>query len=272
MIFWVNRQLHNVITSTAAEVLLMQSSIFADWVCNRRLNSHVLLPGFISLLLIAMYFSGNSFLQNIVAPKMDRVPFFSAREFGVLEMLQNFVLLYIVVFSIRCFKVSSDFWIRLVALCVVFISAFTFLEEIDYGAHFIEYFTGQHASMAQETWTRNLHNRVGPGGTQIGDILKIISYVGLLAGFVLAPLFFSSIRHPTIRLLVPSRWVIVTIVMVALLGVLARALENAGYSTIEGSFGCLHKNLSEFRELNLYYLLLLYTANLYGRIVPKKTL
>ena len=248
----------------------MQSSVFAKWVCEHRLIAHVVLPGVLSLLLMALYFSGNSILQNIVAPKMDSMPVFSAREFGILEMLQSFVLLFIVFYSVRCFMLASDFWIRLVALCLVFISVFTFLEELDYGAHFIEYLTGQHGSMAQETWTRNLHNRLGPGGTQYGDILKIICYVGVLTGFVLAPLLLSSVRNRTIRLLVPSRWVISTVVLVALLGVLARDLENSGYSMIGESQGVLYKNLSEFRELNLYYLLLLYTANLYERIIVQK--
>jgi len=248
----------------------MQSSIFARWVRGHPLSSHVVLPGFLSLLLIGMYFSGNSYLQNIVAPRMDSMPLFSSREFGALEMLQNFMLLCIVAYSVRCFIIASNFWIRLIALFLVFISVFTFLEEIDYGAHFIEYFTGQHGSMAQEAWTRNWHNKVSPSGKQYVDYLKIGANFGVLAGFVLAPLLFSSVRNQTIRLLVPSRWVIATVVLVALLRVVARVLENSGYSMIEGNSGSLYKNLSEFRELNLYYLFLLYVANLYESIFVQK--
>jgi len=248
----------------------MQSPVFAKWVREYPLVSHVLLPAVISLLLIGMYFSGISILQNFVAPRVDGLPLFSSRELGALEILQNVVLLCIIAYSVRCFISASDVWIRTIASILVLISIFTFMEEIDYGAPFIEYFTGQHASMAQETWTRNWHNRVSPGGKQYVDFLKIGANFGVIAGFVLVPLFFSSVRHPTIRLLVPSRWVIATVVLIALLRVLARVLENSGLSMIDGNSGSLYKNLSEFRELNLYYLFLLYVANLYEQIVAQK--
>ena len=166
----------------------MQSSIFARWARGHRFESHVVLPAAISLLLMAMYFSGNATLQNIVAPDMENMPLFSAREFGALEMLQNFFLLCIGFYSIRCFMATGDSWVRLVTLLLFFISVFVFLEEIDYGAPFIEYFTGVHGSLAAETWDRNWHNKTSASGVQNVSYLKLMSNIGLLAGFVLAPL------------------------------------------------------------------------------------
>jgi hypothetical protein len=60
----------------------MQSSIFAKWAQGRKFDSHVILPAVLSLLLMGMYFSGNVWLRNIVAPTMGNMPLFSAREFG----------------------------------------------------------------------------------------------------------------------------------------------------------------------------------------------
>lgn len=247
----------------------MQSSIFAKWARGHRFESHVVLPGVLSLLLMAMYFSGNAWLQNIVAPTMDSMPLFSAREFGALELLQNFFLLCIVFYSIRCFLAAREGLVKLVALLLIFISVFTFLEEIDYGAHFIEYFTGEHGSLAQETWNRNWHNKTNASGVQNVSYVKLAANIGLLSGFVLAPLLLSSVRNPTIRLLLPSRWMIATVVLIVLLSLLAHNLDDAGYSVIGEIPGNLHKNISEFRELNMYYLFLLYVATLHERLIHR---
>jgi hypothetical protein len=250
----------------------MQSSVFAKWVLSRRFDSHVVLPGVLSLLLMAMYFSGNAYLQNIVAPSMDKVPLFSSREFGALEILQNFFLLCIVFYSARCVMAAGDIWIRLLATFLLFISLFTFLEEIDYGAHFIEYFTGEYGSLAQETWDRNWHNKTGPGGVQNVSYLKLATNVTMLAGFVLAPLLLSSVRNRTIRLLLPSMWMISTVVLIVLLSLLAHGLDDAGHAMIRDRPGNLYKNISEFRELNMYYLFLLYVVTLNERLIARQSL
>jgi len=247
----------------------MQSSIFAKWARGHQLDSHVVLPGVVSLALMAMYFSGNAYLQNIVAPSMDSMPLFSAREFGALELLQDFFLLCIIFYSVRSFMAARDAWIKLVALLLILISVFTFLEEIDYGAHFIEYFTGEHGSLAQENWDRNWHNKTNANGVQNVSYVKLAANIALLSGFVLAPLLLSSVRNPTIRLLVPSRWMIATVVLIVLLGLLAHYLDDAGHSMIGGKPGNLYKNISEFRELNMYYLFLLYVAVLHERLITR---
>ena len=248
----------------------MQSSVFAKWARGHQFESHVVLPGIISLLLMAMYFSGNAYLQNIVAPSIEGVPLFSAREFGALEILQNFFLLCIVFYSVRCFYAATGAWIKLVALLLVFISAFTFLEEIDYGAHFVEYITGEYGSLDQENWNRNWHNKIGPDGVQNVSYVKLATNIAMMAGFVLAPLLLSSVRNRTIRLLVPSKWMILTVILIVLLSLLAHSLDDAGYSFIDDRPGNLHKNVSEFRELNMYYLFLLYVAILHERLVIRR--
>lgn len=247
----------------------MQSSIFAKWARGHQFDSHVVLPGVMSLLLMALYFSGHSYLQNIVAPKIGNMPLFSAREFGALEILQNILLLGIAFYSIRCVVVAGDWLIKLVALLLVVVSVFTLLEEIDYGIHVVEYFTGEYGSLAPESWSRNWHNKTGPDGVQNVSLVKLIANIGLLAGFVLAPLLLSSVRNKAIRLLLPTKWTIATVVLIVLMSYLAHYLDDAGYSVIGGENGNLHKNISEFRELNMYYLIFIYTAILHEKLVSK---
>jgi len=248
----------------------MRSSIFAKWAVGHRIEAHIVLPAAMSLLLMGMYFSGNTFLQNLVAPTMKSMPFYSAREFGALEMLQNLLLLGVCFYSIRCFFAASNLSIKLFALLLLLLSGFTFLEEVDYGAHFIEYFTGQNTTLSLETWDRNWHNKTGPMGVQNVSYMKVASRIVMLAGFVIGPLLLEKIRHPVIRLLMPSKWMISTVVLIALLSLLAHQLDDAGYSIISGVGGNLDKNISEFGEMNMYYLLLLYTALLSERLIVRK--
>ncbi len=245
----------------------MQSSKFGRWARSNQFKSHVVLPGGLSLLLMAMYFSGNTYLQNIVAPTIENVPLFSAREFGALEILQNILLLCIIFYSVRCLLAAGNAWVRFIALSMVLVSVFTFLEEIDYGVHFVEYFTGEYGSLAQETWSRNWHNKTNSTGVQNVSYLKLAAKIVMLAGFVLAPLLLSSARNPVIRLLVPSKWMISTVVLIVLLSLLAHGLDDAGYSIIGETPGNLYKNVSEFRELNMYYLFLLYVVTLHERLI-----
>ncbi|MCP4046884.1 MAG: hypothetical protein GY732_12965 [Gammaproteobacteria bacterium] len=224
------------------------------------------MPGIISLSLMAMYFSGNAYLQNIVAPTMDTMPLFSAREFGALEMLQNLFLLFVIAYSVRCLLAAHKRWVKLVAFVLVLISVFTLLEEIDYGIHFVEYFTGQHGSLAQETWNRNWHNKTNADGTQYVSYIKLAASIALLFGFVLAPFVLSRTGNSVIQLLLPSKWMASTVILLVSLSFLAHWLDDAGYAIIGEAPGNLYKNVSEFRELNMYYILLLYTATLFERI------
>jgi len=216
--------------------------------------------------LMAMYFSANAYLQNFVAPTMDSMPVFSAREFGALEMLQNFLLLCIVYYSVAGFFAARDIWVRLVAVGLVSFTVFVFLEEIDYGTPFVEYITGVHGSLAPETWDRNWHNKMDASGKENVSYLKFASHAVMLIGFVLAPLLLTRARQPTVRLLLPSRWMIATVVVIVLLSLLAHYLDNAGFARVADNPGNLHKNISEFNELNMYYLFLLYTVLLYERL------
>ena len=103
-------------------------------------------------------------------------------------------------------------------------------------------------------------------GKQFGGYLKLTVRITVVLGFLLAPLVRDRIPWPKARLLVPSRWVIATVLSSYLLSRLAHWLDDAGVGMIDGVQGNLHLNISEFSELTLYYLFLLYITTLFGRI------
>ena len=205
-------------------------------------------------------------MQHIVAPTVEGLPFISWREFGALELLQNALLMAIVACLFRLAYLSG---ISLNGFLFVFLAAgfvFVLLEEIDYGIHFIQYFGGAETSPEPGEWNRNLHNRTTAEGVQYGDYMKSMATLSLALGFLVAPFFLHNSQIPFVRLFTPSRWAAATVVLIALLSRIAHALDSAGLSHINGVPGSLEYNISEFRELNMYYLFWLYFVDLHRRI------
>ena len=58
-------------------------------------------------------------------------------------------------------------------------------------------------------------------------------------------------------------------VLMVVLSRVAHLLDDTGLSHINGSPGNLENNILEFRELNIYYIFLLYFAELNWRLVKK---
>lgn len=247
----------------------MRSSVFARWVLRKPFHSHVLFPAVVSLVLAAMYFAGVQSLQNIVAPTLENMPAYSWREFGALELLQNFVLLCVFFYLLRCLFLVKGLAERVYVGLFAALMLFVFLEEIDYGTHLLEVVSGQPGSLSAEGWDRNLHNRTLPSGEQVASYLKLGGNIVVMAGFVLAPLIGADSRNRTARLLVPSRWVIATVALTIAIARLAHVLDDAGFGIIDGVQGNLHLNISEFRELGMYYLFLVYAAVLHERLVHR---
>jgi hypothetical protein len=230
----------------------------------------VLLPAGFSLALVGLYFCGVYSAQNLVAPTLEGMSPYSWREFGALELLQDFVLLCVFFYLLRCFMMAQGFWLRLFICALAGLMLFVFLEEIDYGAHFLEMLTGNSGSLSPDGWDRNLHNRTLPSGEQVASYIKLGGNILVLAGFVVAPLALGDSRNRTVRLLVPSKWVIATVALTIAIARLAHVLDDAGFGIINDQQGNLHLNISEFRELLVYYLFLVYAAILHERLVARQ--
>lgn len=237
-----------------------------NWITRHRLWAHLLIPAALSLLLMGLYFSGSSMAQAIVSPKVEGLAFLSWREFGALEMLQNVVLILIAVCLARSVGLTQWRWQKPLFALMTLLVVFLLLEETDYGLHFYEYFTGSTVESETGEWNRNLHNLEAREGVQWTGYLKDLAKGILVLGFVAAPLVFRKSENTFIRLFTPSRWCIATVLLLVLLSRLAHFLEGAGLSVIDGQPGSLEHNISEFRELNMYYLGLLYFAELSDRL------
>jgi hypothetical protein len=100
---------------------------------------------------------------------------------------------------------------------------------------------------------RNLHN-VG----HTTQIIKSVVDLGLVVLFVMAPLAVRWVRWPLLRYAAPSPYSILTLVVMVLVRTVAHGLESRGY----GHGGTLTNNVSEFRELVVYYIFLLYLVEI----------
>lgn len=247
----------------------------------RKIFVYLLIPVLLTGFLMAMYFSGNIVLQRLVSPKLPPLTPDAWREFGLLENLQNLLLLSLVAVAIlgavrKAIRGEKVLWLLVAAGAL-----FVFLEEIDYGTHFSDFLATSEEfewCAPMDDWTpelvsqidfvqepANLHNQPGLNKAfkRTGDAL-------ILVLFVVVPLLALRIRKPWFRYCAPDTYAVFAVAAMVLLSSLThylgdldteavRAAQEAG--NFHRELGSISKNLSEFRELNFYYLLLVYCAD-----------
>ena len=243
---------------------------------------YVVVPACVGGLLVWMYFSGNIVLQRIVSPKLPPLPLGSWREFGLLENLQHVLLLVLAgVAAIGALR-QQELRLRMAFAGVVLFTLFVFLEEIDYGTHYLKYLASEHdfdwfqpatewppSLLAEIDMTAepfNLHNR-----GDLTDILKFVSTTLLLVLFVALPLARVKLQRPWLPYLAPSAWGMATLLVMLLLSTITHAVAEHQEAAVRAALaeglpaaeiGSINQNLSEFRELLLYYLFLVYVVDI----------
>ncbi len=251
----------------------MRSSVFGKWVIGRPLKAHVFLPAFLSFLMVAMYYSTVPFLQDLVAPGSARPAAFSLAGRGALELLQAFFLLCIFFFTIRCLMIARGWMAQLWILLLLLGTIAVFLEEVDFGSsavNLVTGLTGQGAPAAIPAAGSAPPATGQYAGEAVAGYIKLAGSALLLLFFFLAPMLFGNSRNRTLRLIVPSMWVLATVTLVVAMDRFAHFLENAGLGTIDGMPGPLTYDTAEFRELLIYYLVLVYVAGLHERVVVRQ--
>ncbi len=88
--------------------------------------------------------------------------------------------------------------------------------------------------------------------------MKLVANVMVLLGLIVLPLIPRAKLPRLLQAVQATRWIALTALLMIFLSLLAHRLDDAGLAVINGVEGNLHNNISEFRELNLYYLLLIY--------------
>ena len=195
------------------------------------------------------YFTGPRWLQNIVAPPINR-------EFGLQENLEHLLILFIVLFSFLLFAREKKTFMKFIFLICFAGAAFLFLEEIDYGYHFINYYKG--ISPVQDTVIHNYHNREKP---TINRMMKLC-YIIMAVAFVILP-YIKKEKLPTwLQQLAPSSRLQFTVFILPLVGRFPLVLHNMNFVTN----GSLDSNLSEFEEMGIYYIFLLYFIEMYIKV------
>lgn len=217
---------------------------------SRSLLVYVAVPSGICAGLILLYFSESRILRDFVAPTFNR-------ELGALENLQNVLLIAVVVLAASAALRKPSGVDRAAFAGIAVLASLVFLEEIDYGLHHWESLMG--ALPKDKAKVRNIHN-IG----HTTEKIKLVVNVGCALLFVLAPLAALRVRNPYLQYLAPSPWAIATIALLVVLSKWARYLQDSGFN----SSGALRGNLSEFEELLLYYLSLVYLADVARRPSP----
>lgn len=247
----------------------MRSSIYGRWIRGHYFQSHVLIPAVFTLLLIGMYFSGSVMLQSFVAGSpLDPDPDMS-RELHALGLLQVVFLLCAAFFSLRSLVAARGFGLRFFSLLVVVLVVSTLAGETDYGRHLGALFSGQAELTPREAWEQSWRARGGATTEKIDGALLLGIQLGVLALFALLPPLINGSRNPNLALISPTWWASICAVLAIVLWRLAAGLNGAGHAVLDGEAGNLDRYISEFLELDLYYLAMLYCAILNERLIAR---
>ena len=213
----------------------------------KKLLVYLIVPSVISLIFVWGYFSGELRIQELVAPRINR-------EYGLLENLQNLILLAVIALAVYGLIRKRLVFERVILVCVLIGTLFLLMEEIDYGRLHYHYLIGD-----------PIHDRVrvteGNGSDwnihNLGNINQLFEHtldIGLIVFFIIFPLVtWKSTKH-MIRYLRPDPWFILTMVAMLAVSRYSKALNRDGL----GLDGALQGNTAEFREIIVYYVFLIY--------------
>ena len=213
----------------------------------------VIIPICSNCILLGLYYSGIIELQQIIAPTIDFLAVRSWREFGLVEQLQNICLLTTFALFFHAFIKRESWSEKLFFLTLSVVFLFLFVEEIDYGMHVYELIKGEYSGFSNT----NLHN-LEIGTHDYGHYLKQFMDLTTIVWFIILPILANKIKTPIIKCLLPSRYFVVGFILIFMFSQIAHILEDNGFSVINGVDGNMVGNISEFRELNTYYLFFLY--------------
>jgi hypothetical protein len=203
--------------------------------------------------LIFANYSGISFLQEIISPKLNR-------EFGLLEHLQLLVILFIVIISFRKIRGVNHVLDKLFFTGIGLFGVLIFLEEIDYGQHYLSLFV----PVDNASEPLNIHNQ---GNNNF--IIRQTSYVIFVILFILLPLLKPKLKKIIfLEYFAANRWIVITFIIYLIAGFVARGLPKIGFVVNES----LRGNHQEFEELVAYYLFLLLMQEIIDRDKPPSNL
>jgi len=179
--------------------------------------------------LAVFYFSDVPLLRSIVSPARGK-------EFGLLESLQNALLLSIAVIAALGVRRVREGAVKTMLALLFVGTIFLLLEETDYGAHYLG------------TGASNLHS-LG----YIETVLESAAQFGMLIFFGAFAILFADSRRPLLRALAPDRFCVITILVISALQEIIWRMPTVS--------GTLTGHEIEFTELGMYYLVQIYVID-----------
>lgn len=208
-------------------------------------------PTLVVGLMVYMYFSGIEWMQTLVAPAKNR-------EFGLLENLQNVILISAAVVAAQGIRRKTLALEKFAFFIVVLGAIFLLLEETDYGHFYMELLRGEKFQVD----FRNLHNM---DQNRYGPIYDKIVYAILILFFCIYPLAARKSSNRWVRYLAPETYSIGTLVSTFTVFQVAYYIYAQGVPHNMS----LHSNMTEFGEVFVYYIFFVYFFELvYKRAAP----
>ena len=211
-------------------------------------------PILVIALLMAFFFSGVPGLVKLVNPKM--IDLSANKEWGLLENVQLLVIVGILWVTAYATMSVSPTLLRLGYGLLTLFAIVIFLEEIDYGYHFTEYFTGEGKSQLSEiVGIYNLHNI----NDNFGAIwFKRFVYLVMLMLFIIMPFWKFRNAPALIAYLSPLPKIVIPAGITIVTEIVARALVPMRHMNLDS----IQMDIGEFSEVMIYYTFLLYLCQL----------
>lgn len=201
------------------------------------------LPIIVLVPLILMYFSGVHWMVEIVCPAANR-------EYGLIENLQLVILLYMVVISAMAVRRKTWPLERIGFFLLTLFALLVFLEEMDWGAHFIEAATGTRDTFFSElTGNTNIHNQ-----NDAAKWFKRPVYLIMAGLFIIFPLLRHRFTNALLLYLTPKKLIIGTVIIAVFSDLIPRFTVLFNIRPDAG----LANNIGEFSEIMVYYTFALY--------------
>jgi hypothetical protein len=225
---------------------------------NKNFKTHLIywiVPSAITLACILIFYFNWFGLSEFIAPSINR-------EFGVIENIQNILLILIFITALKGFRTRNTKIEKYGYVLIMAATVFMFLEEIDYGLHYYDQLTGKSAItkvVVFDNEVRNLHNN----GKMILNLMKLAAYIVVGLFFAALPLLPEKIKTKNrwLNFLSPSRYIVATAICLLVLNQIARYL----YKNYDYANHSLDSNVSEFEEIMTYYIIFLYLTTMLTR-------
>ena len=201
-----------------------QRSALGKWALSRRWEAHLALPGLFSLVLIGLYFFGPWSLQRMIAPGVFTLPMMPDRSVGLVHFICGFCMLWSLLLAFSTLRLTRDKPVWLISLVIIVMLVLDLSMWLD-GHSFTSRFSALWRLSAGDP---------GVIATFLTDFQSLlgVALTGLfsLLFFAVLPILYGDSRNPVAAMLIPSRWLALTTLVMMLAFALALRLHIQGWN------------------------------------------